>query len=93
MALVRAVNVTFIASGVSQASPAEAVPGAAEEAGSSVLGLREEHHAQPAEAGPAPHQGRNAAGRRLVARGLGGRLSWALLRCRSCRSRTSWPSR
>lgn len=42
------------------------MPGAAEEAGSSVVGLCEEHHAQPAEAGPATHKGGLVAGCHLT---------------------------
>lgn len=41
------------------------MPGAAEEAGSPVVGLGEEHHAQPAQAGPAPHKGRTVASLRV----------------------------
>lgn len=40
-----------------QASSAAVPPGAAEGAGSAVVRLHEEHHAQPAETGPASHQG------------------------------------
>jgi len=40
-----------------QASSAAVPPGAAEAAGSAVVGLHEEHHPQPAAAGTASHQG------------------------------------
>lgn len=54
----RRVTVIF----ASQTGPAEAVPGAAEEAGSPVARFGEEHYAQPAPAGPAPHKGEDPSG-------------------------------
>lgn len=40
-----------------QTGTAEALPGAAEEAGPTVIGLDEEHHSEPAETSPASHKG------------------------------------
>lgn len=68
---VRAVNVIF----ASQTGPAEAVPGAVEEAGSPVARLGEEHYAQPAQAGPAPHKGEDQSGLSPHGASLSARLS------------------